>query len=195
MTSITPVKKHRVRPGVRVRFLHDESGAVTIPSLFWIVFLFFILLSTVEMSVMFMKKTLLEQRVALTSRVMQLGLDGKPDEDTLKTSICSNLTFLNDCKNNITVETFSVDQSNWRSTLDGKAVNCQISKDSADPLPPKNVEYGADDQIMIMRVCLRVKPIIPASPFAKALTAAWPWGDQYALVTTTAYVNEPRIGG
>ncbi|KEO55485.1 TadE/TadG family type IV pilus assembly protein [Thioclava indica] len=194
MTSSTPVKKHRARSGALARFRHDESGAVTIPSLLWIVFLFFILLSTIEMSVMFMKKTLLDQRVALTSRVMQLGLDGKPDEETLKNSICSNLTFLQDCRNNIAVETFSVDQTDWSSTLDGKAVNCEISKDSTDPLPPKNIEYGTGDQIMIMRVCLRVKPIIPDTPFAKAMTAAWPWGDQYALVTTTAYVNEPRSG-
>jgi hypothetical protein len=190
MSSNATVKKHRDRFGALTRFYREEDGVVTIPSLIWIVFLFFFLLATIEMSMAFIKMTLLEQRVAITSRVMQLGLDGKPDEETLKKTICGNLAFLHDCMDNLTAETCSIDASDWSSTIAGTTVNCDVSKDSTD----KTVENGSDDQMMLMRVCLRVDPILPALPFTKALVANGKWGDQYALVTTTAFVNEPRIG-
>ena len=194
MTLKAPMKNHRKLLGALARFRHDESGAVTIPTLPWIVFYLFLTFGAIEMSIMIMRQTLLDRGVALTARIMQLGMDGKPDEDTLKQAICSRVVFIPDCLDNIAVETFSVDQADWSSTLDGRALNCETSKDSTEKnKDPANIEYGTDDQIMIMRVCMRVTPMMQKSPFAKALTAAWPWGDQYGLVTTTAFVNEPAI--
>lgn len=192
MSSTVPNKKHSKRLGALARFRHDESGAVTIPTLPWIVFYLFLTFGAIEMSIMIMKQTLFDRGVALTARIMQLGLDSKPDEETLKKTICSNLVFISNCMDKLSVETFSVDQSDWSSTLTGKALNCETSSDNTTP-PPSNVEYGTDDQMMLMRACVRVRPMMEASPFAKALTAAWPWGDEYALVATTAFVNEPRV--
>ncbi|KEP71463.1 hypothetical protein DL1_07585 [Thioclava dalianensis] len=184
-------------PAARMRaaFRHDEEGAVTIPSLIWLVFYFFLMFSAVEMSVMMIKQTLLDRGVAMTARVMQIGISRKPDEAVLKKSICDNVAFIGDCMQNLTVETFSVDQADWTSTLSGHPLNCESSSDNTEDTPPTdpNLEYGTDDELMLMRVCLRVKPMMQDNFISKALTAAWPWGDRYALVVTTAFVNEPRV--
>lgn len=181
----------------RHRFLRDEDGAVTIPALFWIVFYLFVLFSAIDMAVVFTKQVLLDRATEATGRIVRLSLQPKVDEEVLRNSICRHAGFFGkDCLQRVSVETFSVDKTNWSSSIDNHPLRCVDFSDTDNPPPAATLEGGAPNQLVLMRVCLRVKPMMIDDFFAQAMLSASPLNTpgEFALVSTTAFVIEPNSG-
>lgn len=169
-------------------FRKTEDGAVTIPTVFWLPVFIMIMVASVELCVLTLKQTLLERGVAMSARILRLGIAELPTHDELKRSICNNIAFISSCMDNLAVEVFPVDKDTWTSAKSGQAVLC------ADGIDPGNVdptiERGLGNQVMIMRTCLQVKPMEKFNPLSQALVKNA--NGRYALITTTAFVNEPK---
>lgn len=186
-------------------FLRREDGAVTIPALLWIVFFIMFMFSGIEFGVVLIKQTLLDRATEATARIIRLAQHPNVTEGTLRASICDQAGFFGDsCFQRISVETFVVDQSNWTSSIDTHPLRCEDFSDMTKPHPSATLEGVLPNQIVLMRVCLREKPMMLFGSInigetslnefiAAALLGASPVGDdgEYALVSNTAFVIEP----
>ena len=169
-------------------FRAAEEGAVTIPTVFWLPLFIMIMVASVELCVLTLKQTLLERGVDLSARILRLGISDLPSHEELKASICNNIAFISTCMDDLAVEVFEVDKSTWTSSKAGQAVLCS---DNIDPgVVDPTLERGLGNQVMILRACLRVTPMEKLNPLSQALVKNA--DGQYALIVTTAFVNEPR---
>lgn len=169
------------------RLRHSEDGAVTIPALLWLPLFIMIMAASVELCVLIFKQTLLDRGVDLTTRILRLGIEPMPTHDELKASICDNIHYIPNCTSRLAVEVFSVDTDTWTAD-NGDAPLC-TDETRTKPLDPM-LERGASNQMMILRACLKIDTMMKVDPLAWALVRDA--GGQAALVTTTAFVNEPR---
>lgn len=169
------------------RLRRSEDGAVTIPTLMWLPLFIMIMAASVELCVLVFKQTLLDRGVDLTTRIMRLGIAPMPSHDTLKRSICTNIAFVPGCMDNLAVEVFSVDTTTWTASNSNSAL-CTDAL-SSEPISPQ-LERGGSNQLMILRACLKVDVMMEANPLAEALVHDA--SGQTALISVTAFVNEPR---
>jgi hypothetical protein len=142
------------------------------------------------MSVLMLKQVLLERGVSLTARILQLGIEDFPTEAQLKRSICNNIAFFPDCTENLRVQLFEVDKSTWTTTQTAANANC-VDKD-LESQPAPTLDRGSANQLVLMRVCLLSKLMMPTSGIGA--TIGDPATGRVALVANTAFVNEPRGG-
>lgn len=179
----------RKRPLARpLRFWRSEAGAATIPALFWLPIFLGIMFSSVELGVMVLRQTLFERGVDLSVRILRLGIVPMPEHEVLKKSICSNIAFIPDCMSDLAVEIYQVDKVTWTSSGAGKSATC-TDRTSTDPLNV-DLQRGQSNQLMLLRACLKVDPMMPGVGFGASLRKDD--AGQFAMITTTAFVNEPR---
>lgn len=188
MTSDIALPDKTDRPGLLARFRRSEAGAVTIPAVLFLPLFILIMAASVELCVLAFKQTLLERGIDMTTRILRLGKADLPDHTTLKRSICQNIAFLPSCMDDLRVEVYEVDKSTWTSTLSGTSTSC-VDRSVIDQ-PDPTIESGSSDQLMLVRACLMVKPMMEVNPLARALVRGTP--GEYALVSVTSFVNEPR---
>ncbi|SOC02220.1 TadE/TadG family type IV pilus assembly protein [Rhodobacter maris] len=172
-----------------LRRFRAEDGAVTLPALLWLPFFVMLMAASVELEMLTVKQTLLDRGVDLTTRILRLGIDDLPDHDTLKRSVCENMGFIGNCMDRLAIEVFPVDTDTWTST-GASDVLCTDSTSAAELSP--QLQAGDSNQMMILRACLKIDTMMEINPLAAALTRDA--GGQVALVSMTAFVNEPRPG-
>ncbi|MBZ4023368.1 hypothetical protein CKO11_12960 [Rhodobacter sp. TJ_12] len=171
------------------RLRHSEEGAVTIPALLWLPLFIMIMAASVEMGVLIIKQTLFDRGIDLTTRILRLGLEDLPSHEQLKRSICTNIAFIPDCMDRLAVEVFPVDTDTWTATNQAAAL-CVDSSNAASISP--QILRGGTNQLMILRACLKIDTMMEVNPLAMAL--ARDVDGRAALVSVTAFVNEPRPG-
>ena len=169
-------------------FVHREDGAVTLPSIIFIPFFLLTFTSSIELATMSIRQSLLERAVDDTARILKLGIEPLPDHATLKRSICGRIAIVPTCMEDLMVEVVEIDRATWSTAQAGTAAICVDH--SEETQPETLIERGISDQLMLMRVCLKVKPMMPgAGAGAQMVKDA---NGAVALVAVTAFVNEPR---
>jgi len=189
MSRTTTLMNDKPRRRLLSRLRRSEDGAVTLPALLWLPVFIMVMVSSVELCVLIVKQTLLDRGVELTTRIMRLGIEPLPTHDQLKRSICTNIAFIPGCMDRLAVEVFPVDTDTWTSS-NASPVLCTDSSSAAELSP--QIERGGSNQLMILRACLKIDTVTEMDPLAMALVRDG--GGQTALVSVTAFVNEPRNG-
>jgi hypothetical protein len=72
--------------------------------------------------------------------------------------------------------------------------SCVDRSEAIDPLIEPGTgefKFGTDNEIMLMRICLKEEPMFPTSIVGAGLVANGEDDGNYALVTTSVFVNEP----
>ncbi|HEY0276571.1 MAG TPA: hypothetical protein VGC31_10960 [Paenirhodobacter sp.] len=167
-----------------------ETGAVTLPSLFWIPVFFMILVMSVEVMVLNMRQVLLDRAMEVATRDLRLGNTTIPTHDALKAQMCTLIAFVPDCLSNLSVEVFPVDTATW-SLTNPDAPRCTDATSEAVTTPVFDPSTG--NQLVALRACLRLKPMTGIDPMALALHLDGT--GRFALSSTTVFVNEPRNTG
>lgn len=170
------------------RFRDREDGASTLPAILFLPFFLMLMFSGVEMGVMILRQTMLERGVDMSVRILRLGIEAMPSHDTLKRSICNNVAFMPNCMTDLSVEIFEVDKATWVSTGAGTAVTCNDRSLVSQPVT--TLDRGEPNQLMLMRACLRVDPMMPHTGLGAALHKDA--SGTFAMVVSTAFVNEPN---
>lgn len=170
-------------------FRRSQTGASTVPTVLFLPIFLIIMLAGVELGVLVLRQTLFDRGVDLSARILRLGIQPMPSHEVLKRSICSNIAFIPNCMNDLSVEIFEVNKTTWTSTGAGTRATCT---DRSLVTPPAVVlQRGESNQLMLLRACLKVDPMIAGIGLGAALhTDA---SGQFAMITTTAFVNEPRL--
>jgi Flp pilus assembly pilin Flp len=168
------------------RFLRREDGNATVE--FVVVFPVFMLLlvSTFELGLITMRETLLERALDMTVRDIRLGTGTAPQHNDLKDSICDRVSLLPDCQDNLRIEMIRLDPRAW-VTPPGDA---DCTDRSEDVQPVRQFSHGQENDMMLVRVCVKVSPLFPAYGIGGALQKDGA-GD-YSIVAKSAFVQEPR---
>jgi hypothetical protein len=177
----------RLRTKLR-RAAREEDGTSTIPFVIFVPFFLMLVTSSLESGMLMMRHVMLERAVDLSVRGLRLGIWTPPTHTELKRTICNAAGLIPDCMNTLLIELRPVDKTTWEPLSSGP-----VCVDRANPiLPVTDFDGGTGDDMMLIRACAKFDPIFPLTGLGFQLpkdnTGA------YALISSTAFVNEPLPG-
>lgn len=189
MTSTKNSVKTPGRRGLRRRlrrFLGREDGNSTIE--FVIIFPIFmgLFIATFESGMVMVRQVMLDRGTDLAVRAMRLGSWANPNHEDLKKHICNLSGILPDCLDSLMIELRPIDTATYTPAA-GQATCVDTTPGAIQPVVQP--DYGAQNELMLVRVCAMMKPIIPTTGLGLTLHKQ---GEYYALTSTSAFVNEPR---
>ncbi len=175
-------------------FLRAEEGTATIEFVFVIPIVMTIFMASLESSFYMVRHVMLERSVDQVVRDLRLGLIPNLTHKKLKTAICERSAYISsvaNCVDSMKIWLQSVDTATFAMIAPPK--NCVDRSEPIDPLyePPANeFEVGSDNEIMLMRICLKEEPMFPTTIVGAGLIRDEADGS-YGLVATSVFVNEP----
>lgn len=173
---------HRVRD----RFWRDDGGNSTIEFVLTFPAVMALMLAGVELGILALHHSALERAVDLTVRDIRLGTGSAPQHDELKSLICQRAGFIDNCGANLRLEMVRADPRNWT----GIDPTPDCTDQSEEVAPVRSFVNGRENELMILRACAKVEPLFPTAGLARYM--ALDGAGQYALMSTTAFVQEPE---
>ena len=176
------------------RFLADETGTASIELLYVLVPTMLLFMGSFESSLFMIRHVMLERSVDIVVRDIRLGnLDGLTHAE-LKEMICDTSALVQSvdtCVESMWIWMQPIDTANFDMLAPPHA--CVDRSEPFNPLlVPTGDEFafGADNEIMLMRICLKEEPMFPTSALGASMIRDETDGS-YALIATTVFVNEP----
>lgn len=168
------------------KFRRAEEGTATVE--FAIVFPFFIMLfmSSVELGMITLRHAMLERGLDLAVREIRLGTGNAPQHDEIVESICDYAGLIPGCTSTLRLEMIQIDLRD--SVSMPHQADCIDT--SEDVQPVRSFINGQENELMILRACVKFDPIFPTSGLGKQL--AKDGAGQAALIATSAFVQEPE---
>lgn len=167
------------------RFLKDEGGNASVEFVLVFPAYLALMLMSIELGFVTLRHTLLERGLDIAVREVRLGTGTAPQHDDIKQIICDNALMIRDCATTLRLEMRSADIRAYNS-LDTTA-DCT---DLAEPTKPvREFTPGQQNQLMLLRACLRFDPLFPDDALGSALTKDA--SGQSSIVSMTAFVQEP----
>ena len=170
------------------RAARDESGSATIPFAIMVPAFLILVMSSLEMGLLMVRHVMLERGLDMAVRDLRLGFWTPPTNEELRARICNNAGILPNCMDTLLVELRPVSKVTWQPLASGP-----VCVDRAEAVQPVTTFIeGSSNDMMLIRACAKFDPIFPMTGMGfhlpKDNTGA------YALVSSTAFVNEPRPG-
>jgi hypothetical protein len=169
------------------RFLHREDGNVTIEFVILFPVFFMILASIIEIGTLMTRNTMLGRGLDVAVRDLRLGLPSSRDFDAFRERICTAAAIIPDCINVLQVELMPTTDADW--TPLGDETRCVNREDRIEPIESTSYVIGAENELMMIRACALFDPVVPTMGLAMLLPKDA--SGSYALVATSAFVNEP----
>lgn len=178
------------------RFMADERGTATIEFVFVVPVVLIIFMASVESSLYMARYVMLERSVDIVVRDIRLGrLDGLTHAE-LKRRICQTSALVNSvqqCVDSMRIWMQPINTANFAMVAPPR--HCVDRSAPIDPLAPEPSDteftYGADNDIMLLRICLKERPMFPTTAVGASLIADGEGDGNYALLATSVFVNEP----
>ncbi|MEL7149437.1 MAG: pilus assembly protein [Pseudomonadota bacterium] len=164
----------------------SEKGVATVE--FVVVFPFFVgvFLSSYEVAIMNIRAVMLERAVDIAVRDIRLGGGGAIEHNDVRQQICGEAILIPECTDVTKIELTRVDRVTWQTDLLDES-DCQDRLDEIKP--PKNFENGAQNDLMLIRVCSVVDTVFPTFGVGRSIPQDENGG--YILISSSAFVNEP----
>lgn len=168
------------------RFARDEGGSATMEFAVVLPFFVIIVFMFAEVGVLAGRTILMKRGVSIAIRDVQLGLNPTADINQFRDSVCRNAFLINSCQQDLFIEMKRIDVTQQASLGDVACVN------RVDPSlsPVVTFNKGGTGDIMLVRACLVVDPVFPGTGLAVTLARDASGG--YAIVSQTAFMNEPK---
>lgn len=176
------------------RFLIDETGTASIEFCFIIPIVMMIFMASVESSMYVARHAMLERSVDIVVRDIRLGNYDTLTHAELKAEICKGgmmASSVQTCIDSMLIWMQPINTADF--AMIAPPHGCVDRSEPIDPtFEPTGTEFafGADNEIMLMRICLKEDPMFPTSVVGAAMIRNETDGS-YALLTTTVFVNEP----
>jgi hypothetical protein len=178
---------------IRLRhFIIDETGTATIEFLFVFPIVMTLFMASLESSLFTLRHVMLERNVDIVVRSIRLGLMDGTTHSQLKEAICNRGGLVGtkqNCIDSLKIWMQPVDTANFNINPPRSCVDKSQPISTTEP-PAGEFSYGIDNQIMLIRLCLKGKPWFPTSAIGAQMIKDEGDGN-YALVTTSVFVNEP----
>ena len=167
-------------------FWRAEDGNATIEFAITFPAIITILLSGLELGFVTLQHSMLERAMDMTVREIRLGTGTAPQHNDIKDMICARAGFIPDCASSLRLEMVQVDPRDWT----GISADPDCTDRSEEVSPVRNFQNGQENDLMILRACAKIDPVFPTTGLGKNM-AKDGYG-QYALTSTTVFVQEPR---
>lgn len=178
------IRRVRIRQRAR-RWLRREDGSATVE--FAILFPAFIMifLSSVELGMITLRHAMLERGMDMAVRNIRLGTGTAPQHDQIKAEICEFAGVIPGCKTTLRLEMVPVNLRNAVSVPTD--IDCVDTSEEVQPV--RTFVNGQENELMILRACVKFDPIFPTTGLGKQLRTDG--AGQAALVVSSAFVQEP----
>lgn len=172
-------------------FLRDESGTGPIEFVFVFPIVFLVFTASFESSLFMARYVMFDRAVDEVVRQLRLRMLTNVTHRDLKREICEAGMLIGSVANCIN------DMRIWMQPVNtGDFAMVAPPKHCTDRSQPLNlveedsiVATGTDNDIMLMRICLKEEPMFPTTLVSMNM-ASEPDGT-YALIVTSTFVNEP----
>jgi TadE-like protein len=169
------------------KFFRREDGNVTVEFVILFPAFFMILASVVEIGTLMTRNTMLGRGLDVAVRDLRLGLPQARDFDTFRQRVCDVAAIIPDCLGVLQVELMPASAEDWTPLADD--VRCVNREDRIAPIESTNYVIGAENELMMIRACALFTPVIPTLGLGLLLPRNA--SGEYALLATSAFVNEP----
>ena len=187
------------------RLLKQEDGTASVE--FFLVFPVYLtlLFLSIELGLVTMRHSMLERGLDMAVRDIRLGTgtfafedivdaDGNVvqtasavNHDRIVKSICDNAIVLRDCEANMILEMIP---NNVRSyTSMNPDASCADRSEEATPA--YDIVPGQENELMLLRACLRYNPLFPEELLGRQIADAGIDG-QALIIAKSTFVQEPR---
>lgn len=170
----------RARLGKRVA---DENGSTTIEFVLMLPVIAILATASVEIGVIMSRYVMLERALDMSVRDIRLG--ATPTTEELVTEICTRASIIPDCAMSLIIDMQPIDDQAW----DLPALSTPCYDREEDIVPATEFTYGAENQIVLIRACVIVDPLMATIGLGQALDDVG--GGQFYLKAASAFVNEP----
>lgn len=174
------------------RFLRDDTGEAAIEFVLIFPILFTIFTASFESSMFMSRYVMFERAVDLTVRQLRLGTFTNPTHQNIKRTICRSGMMINDvadCMNSMKIWMQPVNTANFNMVAPPRSCVDKSQPINTDEPPTNEFALGTDNDIMLMRICMKADPMFPTTAVSVKMPVE-PDGSYVMLVTTT-FVNEP----
>ncbi len=173
--------------GLFKRFRRERKGAATVEFVILLPAYLTVLIASYEAGIMMVRHAMLERGVDLAVRSLRLGTPQPPTFEEFKTSVCDNTMIIANCNEVVQVELRPVSTTAWNPLSAG--ANCIDVNSTIDPIDQTEFSVGVNNELMMVRVCGLYQPLFPTTTFGMEMPDVG--SGHYALVVTSAFVNEP----
>lgn len=170
-------------------WLSRENGSASIEFITIMPMAMAILLASGEASMVSLRKTALDRALDMTVRELRLGQIANPTVSELRTRICNRLNVLEDCAENLTLE-LTVRSTSITGIVSVPNLSNLCVNRATDVAPVLLFQPGAANDLVLVRACLVQDYFFPTT--ANQISLENQAGDEFLLIATTAFVNEPR---
>jgi hypothetical protein len=157
---------------------------------FPIVFLIFT--ASFESSMFMARYVMFDRAVDLTVRKLRLGSLNKPTHQNLKKEICESgmmVGSITDCINSMKIWMQPVNTGNFNMVAPPKSCVDKSQPINVNDPPSNEFAYGTDNDIMLMRICMKADPMFPTTAVSVKMPVES--DGSYVMLVTTTFVNEP----
>jgi len=163
----------------------NEDGSSTIEFVIIMPVIMTIFLMSIEVGVMMTRGLMLDRGIDITMRDLRLGNLTPMTHENLKNEICDNAMIIPECTESLSVELMPITTAGWAPTKSKPTCH-----DRADEIKPA-LEFipGSGNELMIVSACATFNPFFPTTGLAATIRLQN--SGQYAMIATSAFVNEP----
>jgi hypothetical protein len=174
-------------------FLKDDSGEASIEFVFVFPIIFLVFTAGFESSMYMARYIMFDRAVDLVVRQLRLGTLTNVTHQDLKRIICRNGMLTQDigeCADSMRIWMQPVNTGSFLMAAPPKSCVDKDDEEINVSEPPANeFAYGSDNDIMLMRICMKEDPMFPTTAVSVKMPPE-PDGTVAMFVTTT-FVNEP----
>lgn len=170
------------------RFRKDTNATVTVEFAILMPLFFMLLTSTVELGMVVLRQSQLERALDIAVRDIRLTTGAAPQHDTVRDQICEISGFIDNCSTSLRLELVQLDPFAWAGV--SEQPDCISKPEDIQPVRGFSND-GASNDLMLIRACMRFKPLFSSWGFGEDLATADPEG-LVSLVAVSAFVQEPR---
>jgi hypothetical protein len=168
------------------RFRRDEEGGIFLIEFCILVpILFGAFMMAVEMGMYSMRQMYLDRGTDIAVRYIRLSTNTPIAHDEIKQVICDNAGFIEDCSTTLRLEMIPLHPRAF-ATFD-QTPDCVDT--STDATPVRGFVLGREHEIMILRACVKFKPVFATSGLGYALEKDG--SGRARMVAVSAFVQEP----
>lgn len=169
------------------KFAREDAGSASLEFVLVFPIFFGILVSAIDVGVLTLRSAMLERAVDMTVRDVRLTTGALITHNDLKADICENASIIPDCLNSLKIEMQQVDPRAWHTPL-SQTVVCTNKAEEIQPVT--TFHNGLDNELMVMRVCVKFKPMFTNFGVSKYMQRDE--AGEVAVTALAAFVQEPR---
>lgn len=177
----------------RIRhFLKDESGTGPIEFILVFPIIFLVFTVSFESSMFMARHVMFDRSVDEVVRQIRLGVYRNFSHQDLKKQICSAgmmVSSVTTCMNNMKIWMQPINTADFAMNAPPKNCIDRSEPINLDDPPANEFAYGTDNDIMLLRICLKEDPMFPTTAISVGMSPE-PDGT-YAMFVSSVFVNEP----